>query len=394
MSYTFDALVIGAGIFGVAAALELNRRGYQTALLDPGPLPHPLAASTDISKVIRMEYGADAQYMAMVEASLPGWRQWNTELNAVLFHETGVTMLTRAPMAPGGYEYESYRMLRQRGHAPERLDSQAIRQRFPAWNAAEYVDGFYHAQGGYAESERIVAALLELAQKEGVQLFAGQAARGLELVNGRVQGVHTHSGDAFSAGEVIVAAGAWTPLLVSELAPAMRATGHPVFHLQTAEPASFTPPHFVVFTADIANSGWYGFPLHPRERVIKIANHGVGQRLHPAQDARIVTQADVDNLRRFLHAALPALAEAPIVYTRRCLYCDTRDEHLWIARHPTLAGLTVAAGGSGHGFKFAPVLGGLTADAVEGKPNPWLAKFRWRDLSAATGGQEAARYHG
>lgn len=394
MTHTFDALVVGAGIFGATTALELNRRGHQTALLDPGPLPHPLAASTDISKVIRMEYGADAQYMAMVEQALPGWRRWNAELGDTLFHEMGVTMLTRAPMAPGGYEYESYQMLQQRGHAPQRLDGQAIAQRFPAWNAEVYVDGFYHAQGGFAESGRVVVALLALAQQEGVRLFPGQGVRELVRENGRLSHLRTHDQTRFSAGQVVVAAGAWTPLLVPELAPVMHATGHPVFHLETAEPARFTPPHFVVFTADVANSGWYGFPLHPRERVIKIANHGVGQRLHPNDDARVVTQADEANLRQFLRSTFPALAQAPIVYTRRCLYCDTRDEHLWIDRHPEVAGLTVAAGGSGHGFKFAPVLGALIADAVEAKPNPWLARFRWRTLSATTRGQEAARYHG
>ncbi|MEO8396610.1 MAG: sarcosine oxidase, partial [Chloroflexota bacterium] len=76
----------------------------------------------------------------------------------------------------------------------------------------------------------------------------------------------------------------------------------------------------------------------------------------------------------------------------RCLYCDTRDEHFWIDRHPQRPGLTVAAGGSGHAFKFAPVLGGLIADAMEAKPNDWLPKFRWRTLESMQG-QEASRHH-
>jgi glycine/D-amino acid oxidase-like deaminating enzyme len=176
----------------------------------------------------------------------------------------------------------------------------------------------------------------------------------------------------------------------------MRSVGQPVFHLQLdAETADlFTPPNFVVYTADINNTGWYGFPLHPHENILKIANHGPGQELHPANDERVVTTADEQALRAFLASTFPAIQNAPIVYTRRCLYCDTLDEHLWIDGHPDIEGLTVSAGGSGHGFKFAPILGQMAADALEAKPNPWLPKFRWRTLTSTTTGQEAARHHG
>lgn len=388
-----DILVIGAGIFGITAALELNARGHATAVVDPGPLPHPLAASTDISKVVRMEYGTDLQYMEMVEQALPGWRDWNTLLGDTLFHEIGVTMLTRAPMQPGGFEYESYRLAIARGHASERLTAAEIERRFPAWKPGAFVDGFYNPAGGFAESGRVVATLIALAQQQGVALIAGETVTELVMEHGRFTHALTQSGKTLSAGQVLVAAGAWTPLLVPDLAPAMVASGHPVFHLIPPRPERFTPPQFVVFTADISNSGWYGFPLHPHDQVVKIANHGVGQRLHPSHDERVVTAADVAALRTMLANTFPELVDAPIVYTRRCLYCDTRDEHLWIARHPAVAGLSVAAGGSGHGFKFAPVLGGLIADAVEGRPNPWLPKFAWRDVATAVG-EEASRHHG
>jgi glycine/D-amino acid oxidase-like deaminating enzyme len=391
MLTNYDVLVVGAGIFGITAALELNNRGHKVAVLDPGPLPHPLAASTDISKTIRMEYGADEAYMIMVERALVGWERWNTESAEKLYYNTGLTMLTRAPMAEGGYEYESYQTLLKRNHRPERLNSDDIARRFPAWKPGAFVDGFYHELGGFAESGRVVAWLAQVAEVEGVALYAGQTAQRLVEENGRVTGVQTQEGQTFNADHVLIAAGAWTPLLVPELAPFMRSSGHPVFHLKTADATLFTPPHFTVFTADVANSGWYGFPLHPREGVIKIANHGVGQQLHPSQDRRLVTDTDIRNLRLFLENTFPTLQEAAITYTRRCLYCDTLDEHLWIGNHPTKAGLTVAAGGSGHGFKFAPILGEIIADTIAGLPT---AKFKWRDLTPETAGQEASRFHG
>ncbi len=388
-------IVAGAGIFGVTAALELRKRGFRVSLLDPGPLPHPLAASTDISKVVRMEYGPDEDYMALMEEARDGWLAWNEawirDGREPLYHETGVVMVCRDPMAPGGFEYESLRVLRRRGHTPERLDAGGLAARFPAWETGRYVDGFFHAKGGYAESGRVVAALVDQACRTGVTVHEGCRVEALVEAGNRVTGVRCDDGAVLRGDFVVVAAGAWTGKLLG-LEPALRATGHPVFHLRPRDPAPFTPARFPTFTADVARTGYYGFPLN-RDGVVKVANHGVGLHLDP--DApRVVTPDDERRLRAFLAETFPALADAEVVYTRRCLYADTQDEHFWIARDPDRQGLTVAGGGSGHGFKFAPVLGRLIADVVEGRATPLADKFGWRPALRMDRGQEAARYHG
>lgn len=387
-----DVLVVGAGIFGLTAAINLRERGRIVTVLDPGPIPHPLAASTDISKVVRMEYGADEAYLLMAAAAREGWLRWNEELGETLYHDWGVTMVAREPMQPGGYEHDSYQMLLKHGFSPERLDADEISRRFPAWQPGRYVDGYFHAQGGWVESGRVITALATKAQQMGVALCSGQTVREVGRERGRVSTIHTAEGQTYSAGEVIICAGTWTPLLVPELVPVMKSTGHPVFHLKPADPTLFQNPHFTVFTAAISQSGWYGFPWHPQAQVVKIANHGIGQQLHPAQDERVVTPADEAHLRSFLADTFPALVEAPIVYTRRCLYSDTLDGHFWMDRHPEVAWLTVAAGGSGHAFKFGPLLGSLIADTLDDQPNPYRAKFRWRTLTFDTQQEEASRY--
>lgn len=389
-----DVLVIGCGIYGVTAALELNARGHRVGLIEPGPLPHPDAASTDISKVVRMEYGADTEYMAIVDDAITGWHAWNDEFGDVLYHETGATMFTRRPMVPGDFEHDSYHNLLARGHSPERLDAEGIARRFPAWKSGAYVDGFFNPRAGFVESGRVVTTLAEVAMSRGVEIIVGETAEELVRQGGRVIAVATQEGGSFQAQEIVVCAGAWTPWLVPELHSVMKASGHPVFHLQVDSPERFEPPEFAVFTADISHTGWYGFPVHPREGVLKVANHGVGLQLHPTNDERVVTDEDERHLREFLAGTFPDLVAAPIVFTRRCLYCDTLDEHLWIDRHPEIENLTVAAGGSGHAFKMAPLLGGFIADAMERRENPRLDKFRWRDLSDDTSGAEEARCHG
>jgi glycine/D-amino acid oxidase-like deaminating enzyme len=116
--------------------------------------------------------------------------------------------------------------------------------------------------------------------------------------------------------------------------------------------------------------------------------------MSPESPKRTVTPEDERNLHKFLASTCPALADAPIVYSRVCMYCDTHDGHFWIARDPEREGLIIAAGDCGHGFKFAPVLGGIIADAVEEKPNPILQKFRWRPDVSAGSGTDVARSQG
>ncbi len=387
-------LVVGAGIFGVTAALELRARGHRVSLLDPGPLPHPLAASTDISKVIRMEYGPDEIYTELMERARDGWlawnEQWRSEGEDPLYHETGVLMVCRDQMSAGGFEHESWEILRKRGHTPERIDADALAQRFPAWSTKRYVDGFYHAKGGYAESGRVVESLALRAQRDGVELLEGRKMTALIERDGRVCGVRDQDGSELMGEEVVVAAGSWSGKLLG-LAPSITATGHPVFHLKPNQPELFLSERFPTFTADVAQTGYYGFPLH-HDGVVKISNHGLGTDIDP--DApRAVTHRDHEKLRAFLRQTFPDLADADVVFTRLCLYADTPDEDFWIARDPDREGLTVASGGSGHGFKFGPILGPLIADAVEGNENPLLHKFRWRAELHLAQGREAARCH-
>ena len=114
--------------------------------------------------------------------------------------------------------------------------------------------------------------------------------------------------------------------------------------------------------------------------------------MSPDSSERVVTPEEEEDLRVFLKSTIPSLADAPIVYTRICMYCDTNDGDFWIAPDPERPGLIIVTGDGGHGFKFAPVLGEITADAVEGKPNPILKKFRWRPEIKAGGTKEAARF--
>jgi len=393
-------LVVGAGVFGVTAAIELRKRGHAVRLLDPGPLPHPLAASTDISKVVRLEYGADEVYTALAESSIDGWRRWNRDFGVSLYHETGLLLLRRSPLAPGSLEQDSFDLLSSRGHRPELIDASAVRTRFPAWNADRYAHGTYDPEGGFVESGRVIARLVEDARRLGVELREGISfGRLLEArpaaggVPSRVNGIVTTQGEHVEAETVVLALGAWTPHALPWLKSQLRSTGHPVFHLAPRDADAFRPERFPVFCADIQATGYYGFPLHPVSGVVKIARHGPGRPMHPESPERSVTAQEIEDLRAFLAEAFPLLQDAPIVYTRICLYCDSPDGHFWIARDPDRPGLVLATGDGGHAFKFAPVLGALIADVVEGRSEPFQTRFGWRRGFRLARWADATRSH-
>src|SRR4051794_30156395 len=163
-------IVVGAGINGVTAALELRKRGHELVLVDPGPLPHPLAASTDISKAVRAAYGGDADYTELAERSIKLWREWNTKFGIELYHEIGVMFVRRHEMKPGDFELESFKPLKQRKHKVERMNSPHLWKRFPAWNPEFFRDGVLELEAGYAESGHAVATLVERAKSLGVEL--------------------------------------------------------------------------------------------------------------------------------------------------------------------------------------------------------------------------------
>ncbi len=263
------------------------------------------------------------------------------------------------------------------------------------WRSARFHcgfhDGFLDPEAGYVESGRVVVTLVEQARSLGVELVEGIKFIALDENDNSVNGIVLQDRQRIGGDAVVVAVGAWTPYVLPFTRKFFRATGHPVFHLKPDKPELFSPQRFPFFGADISTTGYYGFPLN-REGVVKIANHGPGREMSPESPERTVTPEEEKKLREFLTNAIPALTEAPIVYTRICLYCDTHDGDFWIASNPERRGLVIATGDSGHGFKFAPLLGEIVADAVEGKSNPLLEKFRWRPEVRSGLAKEAARF--
>lgn len=379
--------VVGAGVFGITAALELQARGWSVTLIDAGTVPSPAAASTDISKVIRGDYGDDELYVDMADAALVGWDRWNARWPAPLYHQDGFLLLSRGAMQPGEFEYESFTLLARRRHPVERLDPATRRLTFPAWSLERYPDGYVNARAGWAASGSVMEQLAHDVRSSGIRLLERTRFDRLIERGTHVVGIGTADGVEVRTDCVLVAAGAWTPAVLPYLARVMWTTGQPVIHFKVQDPDSWRAPLFPVWAADISRTGWYGFPALA-DGTLKIGHHGAGRRVDPEMP-RTVLPSEQELFDRFLRENLPALASAPVVASRLCLYCDTFDGDFWIDRDPARPGLVVAAGDSGHAFKFAPILGSLIADVVERRPNAWAPRFAWRERLLDS--REAAR---
>lgn len=325
--------------------------------------------------MVRMDYGADVFYHELADESIDGWQRWNADWERPLYHPEGFLVLSTTPMRPGTFEYESHRVLTERGHEPPRITSAELAHRFPAWNSELYVDGYHSTRGGWAESGAVVERLGDLCQRAGVVRVVASVT-GIATRGSCATGVETGGHGTIQGDVVLVCAGAWTAHLLPWLAPVMKTVAQPVLHFGVDDPQQFRSPSFPPFAAETAVTGWYGFPSTSDGRV-KLGHHADGIECSPEQRGS-VREDHIELARTFLSRAVPALATAPVVGSRVCLYCDTFDGDLFVAHDPDREGLVVATGGSGHGFKFAPMLGSIIADAVERKNNRWLERFQWR----------------
>jgi glycine/D-amino acid oxidase-like deaminating enzyme len=268
------------------------------------------------------------------------------------------------------------RLQLERGIPVERLNRASLAERFPAWNGAAYAEGYLNPRAGYAESGRVMEVLIAQARGAGVRIREGVRSKSLHEQGGRVAGVVLQGGEVLRADVVVVSAGAWTSFLLPSLSEFLWATGQPVVYFQPPDPGPFEGSRFPVWCGDIARTGWYGFPVN-REGLVKVGHHGQGRRIASGEPLEVTDDEERRGLE-FVRSTFRDLGSASVVRTRLCLYCDTWDGDFLIDHDPARPGLLVATGGSGHGFKFAPLLGGIIADVLERKPNTDAQRFAWR----------------
>jgi sarcosine oxidase len=259
------------------------------------------------------------------------------------------------------------------------LDRSELAMRFPQFAAPDDHVGFFEPEGGVLRAEPAVAAFAGAAQRRGADLRCGERVVEWRADAGGVA-VRTERGSHRGA-QLILAAGPWTSRVANDLGVALSVTRQVMGWVAPPEPERFTPDVFPAWAIQNGDGSLhYGMPLLPGARGLKIAHHAAGTPADPDRVDRTPRPRDEADFRPALRRLLPD-ADGALVAMHVCLYTMSADSHFVIGRHPRHENVSVACGMSGHGFKFAPVIGEALADlATQGAtrlPIGFLAPTRF-----------------
>ena len=373
---SYDAVVIGAGVFGAWTAHRLQRTGRSVALLDIYGAGNSRSSSGGESRILRMGYGREEIYTRWSLASLRLWIELFEQVNQPeLFQKTGVLW---TPAADDANTAVTLRTLEKCGVVFQFLTNAELTARFPQVRYSSERMGIFEPESGVALARRAVCAVVEDAIRNGVDYFreAALAPDGAE--------VRTRSGRVLRASTFVYASGPWLPKIFPEILEGrIRPTRQEVFFFGT-EPGDrrFTPPHMPAWLDFTDERGAYALP-DIENRGFKLAFDRHGPPFDPDTSDRLAD--GLDAARAFLAERFPALAGAPLVESRVCQYENTSSGDFLIDRHPDFSNVWLVGGGSGHGFKHGPMVGEHVTALIDGSASV-EARF-----SLATKSREAKR---
>jgi sarcosine oxidase len=346
---SFDAVVVGAGVFGAWTALHLRRTGRTVALLDKYGAGNNRSSSGGESRILRMNYGPDEIYTRWAMRSRDQWLELFEQIGRPeLFQKTGVLF---TPNPSDARLAITQGVLEKCGVAFDRLTPADLTRSFPQFRFREERVGLFEPGSGALLARRAVEAVVAQAVREGVEyrVEQGDAA----LVQDR-------------SDTIVYACGPWLPKVFPEiLGGRVRVTRQEVFFFGTpAGDRSFAAPSMPVW-ADITDEhSAYTIP-NIENRGLKLAFDRHGPEFDPDTGDRVVQ--GLDAARAFLAERFPGLAGAPLVESRVCQYENTSTGDFLIDRHPSFEHVWLVGGGSGHGFKHGPAVGEHVCALIEGK---------------------------
>ncbi len=370
---TFDAIVVGLGAHGSAAAAALARRGQRVLGIERFGRGEAMGSSGGRSRMIRFAYFEGATYVPLAIAS---WDRW-----LVLEAETGESILTRTGGLYGGPSDSrpvagAIQTARDLGLAHEVIDADEIHRRWPVFEPAPGTVALAEERAGVIRADRANAAHLAVAERAGAELRFGRQVVDWRPASGGGFEVEAADGSVVGADHLVLGAGPWIASLVADLALPLQIEREAVcWFAPTVDPASVGADRLPVWLLDDGGRVFYGFP-HDPELGLKVAIHHQGAFVQPDSFDRAAGPADIDPVRAFLRARMPT-ADGPLTTSTVCLYTNTPDEAFVIDRHPAAPGIAFASACSGHGFKFAPLMGEILADlTIDGRTDWPIAPFR------------------
>jgi sarcosine oxidase len=369
MTHRYDAIVVGVGGVGSAAVAHLAARGADVLGLERFDVPHSNGSSHGSTRIIRKAYFEDPAYVSLVEHAYENWRDLERETGRDLLHVTG-----SVDAGPEGSEVVegSLRSCREHDLEHEQLSGTELHERVPGLDLPEAFRAVHQPDGGFLHAEGCVEAHVQYAHENGAEVRARERVTDWRETGSGVQ-VDTDRG-RYEADTLVVAAGAWTGALLPDFAASLRPERQVIAWLQPERPAVYRPDSFPVFVCTVpedrhegvAGGEYYGIPTYRRPGVKLGKHHHLGGEADP-EALEAPTSADESVVRRFAEQYTPAAA-GPTMGLGTCLYTNSPDDDFVVDHHPEYDSVVVAAGFSGHGFKFTSATGELLAElALDGE---------------------------
>ena len=352
----YDAIVLGTGGVGSAALWQLARRGLKVLGIDRFEAGHDRGSSHGQTRIIRQAYFEHPDYVPLLKRAYELWAELESARGEKLFHQVGLLEIGPADgvVVPGVLE-----SARRYDLEVDELSPSEAARRFAGFQIPEGSVAVFERRAGYLLVERCVKAHIEEATKLGAELRIGASAKSWSVENGTVK-VETDAG-SFQAARLILTAGAWTGQLCRDLGVPLRVLRKHLHWFACDDPRFSQDGGCPTFFYETPQGYFYGFPRID-ERGVKFAEHSGGELVaDPLHVDRSLDQTDLARIDAFRSAHLPGVSANHLDHAV-CMYTVTPDEHFIVDRHPQHEQVVIAAGLSGHGFKFAGVLGEALTD--------------------------------
>lgn len=379
--------MVGCGVMGAAASYNLAKRGLRVLNIERFGVNHESGSSHGRTRIIRLAYYEDPRYVPLLRRAFDSWRELESRAGKRLLRMTGGLMIGRAE---GELVTGVLRSAKEHGIRHELLSSAEAERRFDVFSLGDEYSAVYEETAGVLSSDDCVRAFVGLGSEAGCEYrFAEQVQRWKSTREGVV--VETSAGTQ-TAAKLVLCAGPWNGGLLGGLLPLQVERQAPLWFSSGGD-ASFAPPSMPVFIME-EERGVFFYGIPDVGHGVKVARTHGGEHVDPDKVGRTVTKEDIDPVRAFISRRLRSLDGAPIASTT-CLYTNTPDLNFAVGLHPSDQNVVVLSACSGHGFKFASVLGEVASDLVVNGSTSYDLAFldpgRFRTGVTRAGGPSGSR---
>lgn len=377
MSKRYDVIVVGVGSMGSATCEQLARRGLRVLGLEQFGIPHGRGAHHGGSRVIRKAYFEHPDYVPLLQRAYENWAAVERLSGRQIMHRVGGVYLGRPDSeAIAG----SLTAMRLHDLPYEELTVDQLRQRYPMFRVPDDFVGLIDPETGYVVPEAAVSTFAGLTLANGGELHGHEPV--LDWSESSTGVTVRTALDTYTADRIVFTSGAWSDRLLKQLNVQLRVTRQVLAWVWPREPEVFAYGKFPVWMLETGGGGQhYGFPMVHDRPGFKLALHKVADVVNPDTVDRNPQPADHATYRPLLEQYLPQ-ADGPLLALEVCLYTNSPDSHFIIDRYPASERVVIGCGFSGHGFKFASVIGEILADlAADGRtqlPIDFLGLQRFR----------------